>query len=706
MIMRSKIVLLLLGVLIHFSINAQYSFNIKRSYRETGHQIYSASYSTGGNYIVSIGYDNSIIIWNAESGIIYRTLVGLKKRPLAGVISPLDDFVASGGEDNIVTLWDIKTSNEIATFGGIQGNIKALDISPDSKYLAAGGSDRIIRIWDINSRNLLFELKRHKSDVNALEFSSDGKTLASGGADKMLCLWDIKNGNIINSKEAHKNWISDVEFSSDGKYIASCGFDNLIEINTVPELNSVVTLKGHEDWIQTIDFSPDDKYLLSGGRDQLIILWDVKSGKILSQSEKQGQYVLSVDFCPVRPDFISSTLMSERLETWAISGIAYSTFEPSITIPSPIASVQEKSGEKKIIPEVEKVSKSENKKIQTENPATSSMIELFSPVPVGGNIISDKGSIFIIGRADDPEGISVLLINKNLVKISEAGIFEFTMNLSKGENLVSIIAINKKGKMNEKVLIIDCIAENLPVVLQESASAPAGNFYALLIGINDYQSPEINDLDNPLKDAESLYKVLLSKYVFKEENVIFLKNPTLADIIATLDNLAGKLSVNDNLLIFYAGHGYWDEKGKLGYWFPSDATKNSTVKWFRNSTLRDFIGSIQTKHTLLIADACFSGAIFKTRAAFIDASKGIKKLDELPSRKAMTSGILQEVPDESIFIKYLVKRLAENEEEFLPSELLFSSFKTAVMDNSSNVPQFGVIQNVGDEGGDFIFIRK
>ena len=72
----------------------------------------------------------------------------------------------------------------------------------------------------------------------------------------------------------------------------------------------------------------------------------------------------------------------------------------------------------------------------------------------------------------------------------------------------------------------------------------------------------------------------------------------------------------------------------------------------------------------------------------------------------MTSGVLEEVPDESVFIDYLVKRLEENQEKYLPSELLFSSFKTAVMNNSETVPQFGVIQNVGDEGGDFIFVRK
>ena len=139
---------------------------------------------------------------------------------------------------------------------------------------------------------------------------------------------------------------------------------------------------------------------------------------------------------------------------------------------------------------------------------------------------------------------------------------------------------------------------------------------------------------------------------------------------------------------------------------PSDADKDNTSNWFRNSTLRDFIGSIQARHTLVIADACFSGAIFKTRAAFAEPPKGIRKLYELPSRKAMTSGILQEVPDKSVFLEFLLKRLEENNEKFLSSELLFSSFKTAVMNNSPNVPQYGIIQNVGDEGGDFIFIAK
>jgi len=116
--------------------------------------------------------------------------------------------------------------------------------------------------------------------------------------------------------------------------------------------------------------------------------------------------------------------------------------------------------------------------------------------------------------------------------------------------------------------------------------------------------------------------------------------------------------------------------------------------------------AVKSKHTLLIADACFGGTIFKTRTAFPDAQKAINKLYELPSRKAMTSGTLTEVPDRSAFIRFLVERLTENTEKYLSSEQLFSSFRIAVINNSDVIPQYGEIRNVGDQGGDFIFIKK
>jgi hypothetical protein len=233
-----------------------------------------------------------------------------------------------------------------------------------------------------------------------------------------------------------------------------------------------------------------------------------------------------------------------------------------------------------------------------------------------------------------------------------------------------------------------------------------GTYYALIIGISNYQDPLINELDKPLKDAELFYNSLTSRYTFYQENIKFLKNATMAQMVEALDYFAKTVKPTDSFLIFYAGHGVWDTSSEIGFWLPSDARKESKLAWFRNSTLRDYLREINSKHTLLVTDACFGGSIFKTRAAFTDAPLAVNKLYELPSRKAMTSGNYTDVPDQSAFLKYMIDRLDKNSEKYLSSEQLFSSFRMAVINNSNAVPMFGEIKDVGDEGGDFIFILK
>ena len=232
-----------------------------------------------------------------------------------------------------------------------------------------------------------------------------------------------------------------------------------------------------------------------------------------------------------------------------------------------------------------------------------------------------------------------------------------------------------------------------------------GKFYALIIGNNDYIDPEIPSLDEPVSDATKLFEVLTTRYTFEKSNVTFIKNATYVQMIQAFDDLSNKITKNDNLLVFYAGHGWWNETKNLGFWLPTDAKKSNTAFWIPNSRISDYMSSIKSKHTLLIADACFSGSIFKTRG-LIDARPSINKLYELPSKKAMTSGTLKEVPDKSEFLQYLVQRLNENQEKYISSDMLFSSFREAVLNNSPTEPQYGTIQNAGDEGGEFIFILR
>lgn len=313
----------------------------------------------------------------------------------------------------------------------------------------------------------------------------------------------------------------------------------------------------------------------------------------------------------------------------------------------------------------------------------------------------------ITGAITDEDGVRSVFVNNQNVTLGQNGLFSVTLNMSAGRNDIIFDVIDMKNVSTQKVFSVEVDAPtNVPALAEVSTGD--GKFYALLIGVDEYDDPEISDLDKPVADARMLGDVLKKYYTFEPENVVNLENPTRSQIIDALDGLRKRLGPEDNLVLFYAGHGYWDEETETGYWIPKNGRKSSTADWFRNTTLTDQLRTINSRHTLLIADACFSGSIFKSRAIFISEDEvAIKQLYDLPSRKAMTSGTLTEVPDKSEFLKYLTKRLETNVEKYLPSAELFSSFRRAVINNSDGIiPQYGTMQKVGDEGGDFIFIRR
>jgi hypothetical protein len=303
-------------------------------------------------------------------------------------------------------------------------------------------------------------------------------------------------------------------------------------------------------------------------------------------------------------------------------------------------------------------------------------------------------------------GINILA--QDLPKhFSDSPIIKISIGTNSKENGSTSNPIYLKIGQTDDVRSVSSTIETKELEINENNNSP--NYYSLIIGVDKYQysSANISNLDKPIKDASALKNLLISKYSFSNSNITFLQNPTRAEILQELEELAKKVNSKDNILIFYAGHGYWDERLKVGYWLPSDSKSNDKSSWIANSTIRDYIAGIQSKHTLLISDACFSGSIFKTREVNSEINEyGTAKIYQLPSRKAITSGTLTTVPDESKFMEYFLKRLNENEAKYLTTRQLFYSIETAILNNTSTVPQFGVIQDTGDEGGDFIFIKK
>ncbi len=336
-------------------------------------------------------------------------------------------------------------------------------------------------------------------------------------------------------------------------------------------------------------------------------------------------------------------------------------------------------------------------------------INITSPaVSRGLKIVQNTDKVHVVGTASDASGIFQVVVNGVQAKVDDQGGFTADVELAIGDNPLMVVATDmnmNKGVSRFSVTKESTIQKENKIV--DVPQASQGKFYALLIAVQDYKDASIQSLDGPIKDAGLLASALKTGYTFDAENVTVLNNPDRAGFFDAFDALSKKVTPNDNLLIFYAGHGNWDETHMQGYWYPADAKLNRRDTWVTNDDLIGFIRGIKSKHTLLVTDACFAGSIFKTRG-IASAPKGIQELYNTPSRKAMTSGSMKEVPDKSVFIEYLVKRLKENTDKYLPSDQLYTSFRIAVTNNSENgqMPQFGVITQTGDEGGDFIFIKR
>ena len=137
-----------------------------------------------------------------------------------------------------------------------------------------------------------------------------------------------------------------------------------------------------------------------------------------------------------------------------------------------------------------------------------------------------------------------------------------------------------------------------------------GNYYALLIGNEEYKY--LDDLKEPIDDILAMKEILHEYYDFQEENIRLIKNGNRAEIIEGFESLTAT-SEADKILILYAGHGKLEDKTKKGFWMPIDASPNSMTNWISNDDVKKLLRDISAKHILLIADACFSGAILRRR---------------------------------------------------------------------------------------------
>lgn len=254
-------------------------------------------------------------------------------------------------------------------------------------------------------------------------------------------------------------------------------------------------------------------------------------------------------------------------------------------------------------------------------------------------------------------------------------------------------------------------------VINSTTSSNVGRFHALVIGNQDYLY--LDDLKAPRHDAEEVAKMLEQQYGF---DVTRLFDATREQMMRGLFKLREKMSStsrDDSLLIYYAGHGFFDDKTNTGYWQPTDAEKENNVNWIRSSEVTDIIiAAEQVRHFLVVADSCYAEWSKSVRG---DAGAGLPESFsgkwQRKSRHALTSGAKERVPDvaidgHSLFAYTLLAALRNNytAQTILDGHKLFDKISAQVdayIENHKEYPRhtpvYDRIMNTGDELGDFLF---
>jgi WD40 repeat protein len=249
-------------------------------------------------------------------------------------------------------------------------------------------------------------------------------------------------------------------------------------------------------------------------------------------------------------------------------------------------------------------------------------------------------------------------------------------------------------------------AEPKQTTTPKATKAEVGKNYLFTIGINSYKDYPV--LSNAKKDAEDVRATLLAKYKINLEDAKSLldNEASSKNILDALNNYVDQLTEDDQLIIYYSGHGHYNKQLDEGYWIPVDAMKGKELDFLPNSTLVKYLKAIPAKHIFLVVDACFSGSLMSS------GTRGfLENVTQFKSRWALTSGRYEVVSDglegkNSPFAEYFIKYLKENNKpKFAVSEIV-GYVKQAVSNNAEQTPWGNAIRNAGDEGGEFIFELK
>lgn len=331
----------------------------------------------------------------------------------------------------------------------------------------------------------------------------------------------------------------------------------------------------------------------------------------------------------------------------------------------------------------------------------------------------------VMGKVTAPAGVKLFHVNEQPGELDKNGLFNIHIPVRESRTPVSLVVVDQAGRrVSLDFELFQRTDRGETTEVAESAGggsrfpfvAGLGDYHALVIGNSQYE--EFPDLRTPGNDAKEVASILEQKYGYKTKLIL---NANRYEIISALNEYRANLNKEDNLLIYYAGHGEIDTVNDHGYWLPVDAEQNNNANWVSTRSISEILNVMAAKHVMVVADSCYSGALTRSALARLQTGKTVdewvewfKKVSKMRTRMVMSSGGEEPVNDggggeHSLFARAFIKALQENEQALDGYRLFLSvaeQVQASIEEQKLGVeqtPEYAPIKYAGHEAGEFVF---
>lgn len=376
-------------------------------------------------------------------------------------------------------------------------------------------------------------------------------------------------------------------------------------------------------------------------------------------------------------------------------------------------------------------------------PKPAPSIEFMAPVasplprPTSGviEVQAPAGPATVVARVSAPLGVQSVEVNGVRRELDAQGFLEIPVAVGASRAHVQVQAVDRSGQSAQASMAL--VQRSAPLASAEAspgvdvaavlaAQPPAsgtpmppvltkGRRLALVIGNQAYK--HWTPLETPGADSRAVASALQQRFGFQ---VTSLFNATRQQILSALSRLRQQAGPDDQVVVYYAGHGQMDPDTARGYWIPVDAEVKDLSQWVSVIDVTDQLAAMSARHVMVIADSCYSGTLMRSLIPSVDQAietsqrqAPLAHLARQRVRVAMTSGGLEPVVDggsieHSLFARSLLDTFHQVQGPVAAQEF-FSAVSARFAHLSrrlklSQQPQYAPIGFAGHEAGDFVLV--